>query len=553
MITNKSYINSIGQLRSILNQLILKLTEQQKFIVTLDQMDQNNDNKREHEEGGEKEPPAKTRRVCNVPIESRFSNMEHGRGKLIPKHIFDKLTPDDIKMIESVKTSCADVKLIKQAIELRRKHRLSIKLPEDLDDATYYIEDGLRKVYPYQYLYQSFAKRRWMGRKLRDILGKEFRDISEEQLKRRFDEQRILINGNPIKWDYVIKSNDFVAHRSHRHELAVLATPIKVIHEDKDTLVVDKPPSMPIHACGRYRHNSVMHILQKEYGYSNLKVVHRLDRLVSGVLITAKHSGRAHQLEELIKNRNVQKEYVCRVVGKFPMGNPEDDGFITVDQPLELVEGKIGFAIVHPEGKESTTKFKLLNYNGKTSAVLCKPLTGRMHQIRVHLQYLGHPIVNDTLYNNECFGSERGKGGKYDKTMRQLSMDILDQHRACSWLVVGDDDLIDLSEVPHEQVPKSLPENAEVTAKFLSQEEREETMSALGHFFTNESWKDMEQKWKFQEEKYIKDPDCRDCATKYHDPPLRNLYLYLHAYRYAGLGWCYESEMPVWARDGWKY
>ena len=66
---------------------------------------------------------------------------------------------------------------------MRKLHRLTIRLPEDLDSSDYYIEDGLRKVYPYPYMYQSYIKRRWIGRKLKDVLKQEFRDISDEQLK----------------------------------------------------------------------------------------------------------------------------------------------------------------------------------------------------------------------------------------------------------------------------------------------------------------------------------------------------------------------------------
>lgn len=514
--------------------------------------------KREHNqiddgESSSQQPIAKFPKIDDNS-NSRFSNMTHGKGKLIPKRVFDKLTADDVHLIENIKTSCSDLEKIQAAIKLRRKNSLSIRLPEDDNDSTYFIENGLRKVYPYPYLYQTYAKRRWLGRKLKDVLKEEFRDITDEQLKLRFDSKFILVNGDPVQVDYVIKDNDFVANRNHRHELPVLATPIKIIFEDKDMLVIDKPPSMPIHPCGRYRHNSVVNILKKEYKFENVKVVHRLDRLVSGVLITAKNTGRANLLENMIKNRDVQKEYVCRVAGEFPLGESADDGYVTVDKPLETVAGKIGITVVHPEGKPSLTKFKRLNYNGKTSAVLCKPLTGRMHQIRVHLQYLGHPIVNDSLYNSDAFGPERGKGGKFGKTLKQLSNDVISLHRASSWLISDDNDLIDLSEPQEEKgSSKNLPEPASEVAKFLSLEERNETMAALEHYFTNESCKDLEQKWKFDPKKLVEDPACRDCNSKFHDPPMRRLFLYLHAFRYAGTGWCYESEMPNWARDTWSH
>jgi 23S rRNA-/tRNA-specific pseudouridylate synthase len=216
-----------------------------------------------------------------------------------------------------------------------------MRLPEDMNDSSYYIENGLRKVYPYPYLYQTYTKRRWIGRKLKDVLKEEFRDITDEQMKMRFDLSDILVNGVPVKADHVLKDNNFISNRNHRHELPVLATPIKKIFEDDDTLVIDKPPSVPIHPCGRFRHNSVVSILAKEYGYKTLKVVHRLDRLVSGVLILAKNLNQAHKLEVMIRRREVQKKYVCRVAGEFPFGDPSDGGYITVDNCLSTFVARL--------------------------------------------------------------------------------------------------------------------------------------------------------------------------------------------------------------------
>lgn len=503
------------------------------------------------EEKIEGEPKIKSARTENV--------VTHGKNRPVPQGVMNKLTPEQIKLIEDVKSSCTDLEKLKAAVKLRLQYRLSKRLPEDHDDSSYYIEGGLRRVYPYPYLYQSYAKRRWLNRRLKDILKQEFRDISDAQLKWRFQQMKVLVNGETATYDHVVKDNDFIANLCHRHELPVLATPIKFIFKDKNTIVIDKPPSVPIHPCGRYRYNSVINILRREYNLDNLKVVHRLDRLVSGVMLLATNSARAHFLEEQIKNRDVQKVYVCRVTGEFPLGDAnDDDGFITVNQPLEVIPGKIGITVTMNGGKDSVTKFKRLNYNGKTSAVLCKPLTGRMHQIRVHLQYLGHPIANDSLYNCDAFGPELGRGGRYGKSIKQLSEDIVSKHRACSWLITEDNDLVDYIEDDVKKDDDLKKEQngdkpIEEIQPFVSEEEKQETMAALAHYFTDESSNELETKCKFDPEKLVKDLTCRDCVDKYHDPPLRNMFLYLHALKYSGDGWCYESEMPVWARDTWKF
>ena len=111
-------------------------------------------------------------------------------------------------------------------------------------------------------------------------------------------------------------------------------------------------------------------------------------------------------------------------------------------QPVEVVSYKIGVCKVSPRGKECRTEFERLSFNGKTSVVLCRPFTGRMHQIRVHLQYLGFPVINDPLYNHVVFGANKGKGGLIGKSDDQLIQDLVAIHNAENWLGMdGDSDL----------------------------------------------------------------------------------------------------------------
>lgn len=481
----------------------------------------------------------------------KFQGLMHDSKRLVPKNVLRKLSDDDVDLLRNVRTNCTDLEIVQKAIKLRRHHRLCQRLPNEDDDSTYYIKDGLRWVYPYPYIFQTFARRRWNGQKLFNIIKNEFRDLSDERLAERFESNLFLVNGDIAKIDHVIKDNDFICHFIHRHELPVLATPIKVVYEDRETIVINKPPSLPIHPCGRFRHNSILNILKKQYKMNDLKTVHRLDRLVSGILIFAKNSSRAHQLEQAIANRGVQKVYVCRVSGEFPDGD-EDDGEVTVEQPLEYVPGKIGVSVVNEHGKPSITKFKRLHYNGKTSAVICKPKTGRMHQIRVHLQYLGHPIVNDYLYNCDAFGPRRGKGGEYGKSLTQLSADILAKHRVDTWLIedtsIGEDG-------GNQQIGSSLDidhENGRIQ-RFTSEEERKETLDALAGFFSDETSQDLEEAFAFDEAKYHKDTTCRDCTDKYYDPPPRRLFMYLHAMSYTGPNFSYETDLPAWAKESWPY
>ena len=110
-------------------------------------------------------------------------------------------------------------------------------------------------------------------------------------------------------------------------------------------------------------------------------------------------------------------------------------------QPIEVVSYKIGVCKVSEKGRNCRTEFERISTNGNSSVVLCRPIEGRMHQIRVHLQYLGFPIINDPLYNHSVFGQQKGRGGQIGKSDDELIEDLLKIHNAESWLgVEGDSD-----------------------------------------------------------------------------------------------------------------
>ncbi|KAJ8969189.1 hypothetical protein NQ317_010289 [Molorchus minor] len=353
---------------------------------------------------------------------------------------------------------------------------LKAKRPGFTDDryneTSYYIENGLRKVYPYYFTFTTFTKGRWVGERILDVFAREFRAHPAEEYERCIQAGTLTVNYEKVSTDYRLKHNDLLANIVHRHEVPVtsqpitivhmdedvvvvnkpasipskvaykhetpvLANPIKLIHVDEDLVVLDKPCSLPVHPCGRYRHNTVVFILAKEYNLKNLRTVHRLDRLTSGLLLFGRSPKRARQMEHQIRNRLVSKEYVCRVEGEFP------DGLIECKEPIEVVSYKIGVCKVSPKGKDCMTFFQKLGYNGTTSIVLCKPKTGRMHQIRVHLQYLGYPVVNDPLYNHDVFGPLKGRGGDLGgKTDEELVRDLIHIHNAENWLGMdGDSEL----------------------------------------------------------------------------------------------------------------
>ncbi|KAG8238538.1 hypothetical protein J437_LFUL018352 [Ladona fulva] len=299
-----------------------------------------------------------------------------------------------------------------------------------------------------------------------------------------------------------------------------------------------------------------------------LRTIHRLDRLTSGLLLFGRSPERTKTMEQQIRNRQVQKEYVCRVEGEFPSSQ------VDCHEPIHVVSFKIGVSKVHPNGKQCYTTFQRLSYNGKTSVVLAKPHTGRMHQIRVHLQYLGYPIVNDPLYNHTVFGPSKGRGGDFGgKSDEDLIRDLISIHNAENWLGVLDGEVeVRMVEKPvvEERPPPKKPEidvknevkcektlsnvNCRISESSRDIKEGRVTVATQTaeeeevEFETNFIPKPLET---FDPSLMSHDPNCHECKVSYRDPKPGDLVMYLHAWKYKGPDWSFETELPKWASSDW--
>ncbi|KAL2790382.1 RNA pseudouridylate synthase domain-containing protein 2 isoform 2, partial [Daubentonia madagascariensis] len=342
------------------------------------------------------------------------------------------------------------------------------------------------------------------------------------------------------------KDNDFLRNTVHRHEPPVTAEPIRLLAENEDMVVVDKPSSIPVHPCGRFRHNTVIFILGKERQLKELHPLHRLDRLTSGVLMFAKTAAVSERIHEQVRDRQLEKEYVCRVEGEFPSKE------VTCKEPILVVSYKVGVCRVDPRGKPCETVFQRLSYNGHSSVVRCRPLTGRTHQIRVHLQFLGHPILNDPIYNSVAWGPSRGQGGHIPKTDEELLRDLVAEHQAKQSL-----DVLDLCE---RDLSPGLTDSIATSSEMGKDSVKELAAAAqkMDGVVEAAPWdldtmalapgKAAETDVMNQET----DPLCAECQLVRQDPLPQDLVMFLHALCYKGPGFEYFSPMPAWAQDDWR-
>nr|XP_043636562.1 RNA pseudouridine synthase 7-like [Erigeron canadensis] len=271
--------------------------------------------------------------------------------------------------------------------------------PESHD---YIFRNGIRYVKPYNFEYIAHAKSRWAGKTIVDLFADEFKGRKRDYYDSAVKSGHIQVDGKTVPVSYIVQTSQKISHFLHRHEPPVMALDVTILHKGEDVLTVCKPASVPVHPCGQYRKNTVVGILQAEHDLAPLFPIHRLDRLVSGLLILARSASQAEIFRQQIEAGMVQKQYIAKVVGEFP----EEEQVVNLRVNSNAREGRSTVEAEDTDekakstlnGKAACTKFTRICTNGKFSIVSCHPITGRTHQIRVHLQSTGHPIANDTLY-----------------------------------------------------------------------------------------------------------------------------------------------------------
>ncbi|GFE55214.1 RNA pseudouridylate synthase family protein [Babesia ovis] len=297
----------------------------------------------------------------------------------------------------------------------------------------YHFKEGFRIVLPYEHIYESYTKGRWFNRRLYDVLTAEFAAFSDDYIRHACARGLIKVFdllGNDLYpepgehvLEHICRPNQRIWHLALVHEQMALDAKVRVLHEDEDYIAVSKPCSLPVYHTGTYYFNTLIEVLKSEVLIENniqLYPVHRLDKLTSGVIILAKNSKAASAFCEGIRNNRIRKVYVARVRGDFSRVLDEHD-HITLDDGVGSPNGRVaccrGFMravsyklSIHEftldetkkDLKTAETRFRMLAYNSALdeSLLLCYPVTGRTHQIRAHLKFLGHPISNDKCYND---------------------------------------------------------------------------------------------------------------------------------------------------------
>ena len=240
------------------------------------------------------------------------------------------------------------------------------------------------------------------GARLDKFVGERCPELSRTHAQKLIAEGFITVNGRPTKSSFKLAIDDRVdilIPPESPSPLSPEAIPLKIVYEDNDLLVVDKPAGLAVHpAPGHRSHTLVNAVLGYLPGLAeddeSLRpgIVHRLDKDTSGLILVAKNRLAQANLSDQFKSRSVSKAYLVLVKGKL---TPESG----------IIEAAIGrdprnrqrMAVVS-RGREARTDYRVLRYIGNHSLLEIKPETGRTHQIRVHLAAIGFPVLGDASY-----------------------------------------------------------------------------------------------------------------------------------------------------------
>ena len=238
-----------------------------------------------------------------------------------------------------------------------------------------------------------------VGKRTDKLIADFFPSYPRTALHKLFASEHVLLNGAVTKPGIKVRLNDSLRVDLSPLEITIADIELPILYEDDDVLVVNKPSGVISHARGRYfdEPSVASFVRQKvvELTGERSGIVHRLDRATSGVMVCAKNTEALSWLQRQFSDRKVQKTYAAVIFGAMPT----DEGMI--DMPIARNPLKPVTFYVHDSGKQATTNYRVLAHEKGYSLIELKPVTGRTHQLRVHLAQLGHPIVGDELYHGE--------------------------------------------------------------------------------------------------------------------------------------------------------
>lgn len=262
-------------------------------------------------------------------------------------------------------------------------------------------------------------------------LGHHFNQFSRSQLQKWIKDGHVLVNGKQVKSKYQLAVGDqveIVPEQPQKIDLEPEDIPLDIVYEDDDVIVVNKPQGMVVHPAPGHPDHTLVNALLYHSPLSTINgefrpgIVHRIDKDTSGLLMVAKNDMAHRSLAAQLKAKTNKREYVALVHGVIK----ENQG--TIDAPLGRSLKDRKKQTVVADGRHAVTHFRVLERFRHYTLVACRLETGRTHQIRVHMKYIGHPLAGDPLYGprktlpgNGQYLHARLLGFKHPRTGKQMT------------------------------------------------------------------------------------------------------------------------------------
>lgn len=258
-------------------------------------------------------------------------------------------------------------------------------------------------------------------------------DLSRSKIQKLLKDKIITVNGKVPVASYQVKENDeIIINDDLDYEIKVEPENIKldIVYEDDDLLVINKESGMVVHPAPAHYTNTLVNALLYHFDIQTKDkirpgIVHRLDKDTSGLMLVAKNDWTLDKLSQMISKKEVKRHYLAIVDGVIK----HDTG--TIDAPIGRdANDRQKMAVTDQNSKEAVTHFKVLERFPNNTLLECILETGRTHQIRVHLSYIGFPVTNDPTYNKKkatSFGQmlhSKSIAFKHPRTNEELSFEV---------------------------------------------------------------------------------------------------------------------------------